>query len=80
MEVKEPIDLLWSLFLKICHHLFDGIDFWSQPLVWVQIVSIQIFAYEGCTIIAYDHTIRVNHRYYFENKLVSQHVSNYARA
>ena len=80
MEVKEAKDLLWSLFLKICHNLFDCIDFWSKPLVWIQIVSVQILAYEGRTIVPYDHTIRVNHRYYFENKFISQPVSNYTRA
>lgn len=71
MEVKEAEYFLWLLFLKVCNQLFDGIDFWSQPLVWVQVVSVQILAYERCTIVPHDHTIRVNHRYYFENKLVS---------
>jgi hypothetical protein len=65
---KKLIVFLFSFLYK----LLDSMNLLMKLMVRVQILSIEVTARKGCSVVPTYHTIRIDHRNYFEDKLLSQ--------
>lgn len=63
-------DISWVL--RLSHHYFGRVELRTNFLAWRDPLSIQVQAREWAPIVAYDYTVGVKHRNYFENEVVSQ--------
>lgn len=62
----------WSTFQSFKNELFCVENFWM--LHWARIcpLSVQVISWKRCSIVTYNHSIRVQHRDYFKDVLFSK--------
>lgn len=80
MHVNKGKYLIIPIFVHLLYHLLHCAYCRMQSTIWIVILSVQIIPWVTSPIVTNDNTIRVNHRYNFENATLSEFLSLMALA
>ena len=76
VPMKITIQINLATFQCLPYHLFNSVAFWEKFRTWIYVLTIEVVARKTTTIVSYNDSIRVEHRYHFEYITITQQLSH----